>query len=208
MTKFTFGSILLSVLLWACGSSPDTVETTESAENVDAQVTKIYKMDSNAVLTWEGFKPMGSHYGTFNIKNGEINETTNGHLDGTLVIDMSSLQITDGTEDPKLKEHLAGADFFDVEKFPFSTFTITEIVENNNPEDSAQVSGNLELKGISKNITFPALITHTDSVVTVKASFFIDRTRWQMTYHSSESFGDRFIKPEVKLSLDLSARAE
>ncbi len=208
MTKLSIGTVCFSLLLWSCGPSPETVETKEDADNIDAQVTKIYKLDSNSVITWEGFKPMSSHYGTFNIKDGEINETTNGHLDGTLAIDMSTLKITDGTDDPKLREHLIGPDFFDAEEFPFSTFTITEIVENNNPEDSSEVSGNLELKGISKNITFPALITHTDSLVTVKASFFIDRTKWQMQYGNDKSRGDKFIKPEVKLSLDLTARAK
>jgi polyisoprenoid-binding protein YceI len=40
------------------------------------------------------------------------------------------------------------------------------------------VVGNLQLKGVSREITFPAEIVIQENEVLVKANFFIDRTAW------------------------------
>jgi len=40
------------------------------------------------------------------------------------------------------------------------------------------VVGNLQLKGVTREITFPAEIVIQENAVTVKADFFIDRTAW------------------------------
>lgn len=51
---------------------------------------------------------------------------------------------------PKLDEHLKGADFFDVEKYPTATFESTKVVVSGK---TAKVTGTLTLHGVSKPIT-------------------------------------------------------
>jgi polyisoprenoid-binding protein YceI len=47
-------------------------------------------------------------------------------------------------------KHLSSADFFEVAKFPTATFTSTRVQANG---DSAKITGNLTIKGITKPVT-------------------------------------------------------
>jgi polyisoprenoid-binding protein YceI len=67
------------------------------------------------------------------------------------------------------------------------------------------VSGNLTLRDITKNISFPARVTIGASSLTAKADFNIDRTMWGMNYKGPNNPQDWFISKEVNLKLDLSA---
>ena len=51
------------------------------------------------------------------------------------------------------KEHLSSAQWFDVAKFPEATFVSTKVVASGN---SAQITGNLTIKGITKQVTLAA----------------------------------------------------
>ncbi len=52
---------------------------------------------------------------------------------------------------PKLDEHLKKPDFFDVEKFPLATFTSTKVDVTG--KDTAKVTGDLTLHGVTKPVT-------------------------------------------------------
>jgi polyisoprenoid-binding protein YceI len=70
---------------------------------------------------------------------------------------------------------------------------------------NALVSGNLTLKDSTKNVSFPANITVTETEITAKANFNIDRTQWNMSYGNDKSLKDKFISPEVNIKLDIKA---
>ena len=67
------------------------------------------------------------------------------------------------------------------------------------------VTGNLELKGVTKRIKFPAKITISDGKVNAEAKFNINRKDWGMSYGADESLGDKFIRPTVHLGLNIVA---
>jgi polyisoprenoid-binding protein YceI len=67
------------------------------------------------------------------------------------------------------------------------------------------VSGNLTLKGVTKNVSFPAKIDLDNNTLKAKADFDIDRTQWQMNYGNDKTLGNKFISEKVNIELDLKA---
>ncbi|WP_051017665.1 YceI family protein [Pontibacter sp. BAB1700] len=126
----------------------------------------------------------------------------------------------------KLTKHLRSEDFFDVQQHPIASFVITSIVPYDSterqdapalPDNTKQlriknpnhkVTGNLTITGITKSISFPALIELEDSLLRAKANFNIDRTHWKLTYGSDQSLGNRTIYPSVNIGLDIVARRQ
>lgn len=151
-------------------------------------------------VTFVGSKVTGSHTGSFGTFDGRI-ELTDGKPEASLVkvdIDMKSVD----TDTPKLTGHLKSGDFFDVEKYPKATFVSTKIVPGGEKGATHTITGNLELRGVTKSVSFPATITVGADAVKATAEFSIDRTQWGITY---EGMADNLIRKDVLLKLDLSA---
>lgn len=221
MNKLLLLFTAAAVTFASCQSAPKADEATATDEQQAASKEGVaYKVDSTQVVNFIGTKPVGQHNGTLNISEGQV-FVQNGVAvsGGKLIIDMTSLKITDkdtsGTY--KLAGHLASPDFFEVNKFPTATFEITDVkafsADSTKPAlvlDGAThtVSGNLTLKGVTKNVTFPAIIKTTDNVVTAQANFNINRTDWGLVYGNDKSLGDKFIRPEVNISFSITANKQ
>ena len=114
--------------------------------------------------------------------------------------------------------------FFDVKKFPVSTFAITKVETGNNgntkvPNDGSirvnegniKITGNLTLEGITKAVTFPAKMHFKDGMdgtVEMNGTLIIDRTDWGIDYGSEKHFyqsGDA-ISDDVKLFMKIVAK--
>ena len=119
-------------------------------------------------------------------------------------VDFSVVVASLTTGNAERDAHLKGPDFFDVAKFPISTFVITKVA----PADSGRVnvSGNLTIKGETRNITFPAKIELDENTLKGKANFDIDRTQWKMNYGNDKTLGDKFISETVNIELDIEAK--
>jgi polyisoprenoid-binding protein YceI len=217
MIKSFFGLATAAVVLVACQSAPKA----DKAEASDVQVAAsasgtVLNIDTAAsVVTWIGTKPVGQHTGTFSLDSGSLAVANGTITGGQFVIDVASLNSTDMTGKTKndLDGHLKSADFFEVEKYPTARFEITKV----EPFDSTKsqtlltgathlISGNLTLKNNTKNVTFPAVVSLNGDAVEAKANFNIDRTQWGLSYGNDQSLGDKFIRPEVNISLDIKAR--
>jgi polyisoprenoid-binding protein YceI len=138
---------------------------------------------------------------------------------GSIVIKMSSLgnvdlSKTDTILQRKLENELKGPLFFDVTKFPVATFEITSVsdfapsVGNEVLMKNANytVQGNLTIKDITKNISFPAIIKFEKGEITALANFNIDRTLWGMTYRADKSMQDKLINSAVNIEVILKAK--
>jgi polyisoprenoid-binding protein YceI len=105
----------------------------------------------------------------------------------------------------KLRAHLLGPDFFDADQFPTARFEITRVEPYYDHQSVANanylVSGNLTLKNITKNISFPASLTINNQTVTGTANFNMNRTWWNMNYGNSHSLGNKFISETVNIQL-------
>lgn len=170
---------------------------------------KNYKVDLTAsTVEWTGTKPSGQHSGTIKISDGAIEVKKDKPVSGNFTIDMTSITDTDleGRGKEGLEKHLKSDDFFDVEKNPTATFEITGIAPIAATQNvllegaNYNVSGNLTLRGVTKNVSFPASIEIKDKTLTGTADFNIDRTEWGISYGA-----DGKVAKEIKLKLNIVA---
>jgi polyisoprenoid-binding protein YceI len=117
----------------------------------------------------------------------------------TAEIDIASLTV----EPAKLARHLKTPDFFDAEKFPKAKFASTAIVAGGAAGATHTVTGNLELHGVSKSISFPAKIAIAGDSVSVDAEFAINRKDFGIVY---AGMADDLIKDDVLIKLTLRAK--
>jgi polyisoprenoid-binding protein YceI len=147
-----------------------------------------------------GSKVTGSHSGNFQKFTGSI--TLNGDkVEGGKVqfeVDTASVK----SDDEKLDGHLKSPDFFDVAKFPKATFTSTEIKAGGEKGASHTVTGELDLHGVKKTITFPATIAVTPEAVTGTSEFSINRKDFGIVYPGK---AEDLIRDDVVLKLSLKA---
>ena len=217
MQKILSLSLAAAIAFASCNSAPKADDAkTEEQKEAAATEGASYKVDSTQVAQFIGTKPVGQHQGTFNVSSGEFFVKNDAVLTGgKLTFDINSLKITDKDTAGayKLKGHLLSPDFFDAANHPTATFEITA-VEEYVPDSTSTIvldgatntiKGNLTLKGVTKNVSFPAAVTITPSVVTARANFNINRTDWGLVYGNDQSLGDKFIRPEVNISFTITA---
>lgn len=197
-------------------------ETTEAGEVKEISGEAVqYTVDAKASkIEWTGTKPTGKHTGTIALADGAVFVKDSVLDSGKFNIDMNTITVTDlkagdGKED--LEAHLKGtaadakeADmdhFFNVKKFPTGSFEITSAKTENG---KTSVEGNLTLKGITKNVKFPAKVTvNGDTVLLESDVFSINRTLWNVNYASKSVFddlGDKFVNDEIELKVSVTAK--
>jgi len=157
---------------------------------------------TNSTVHWKGYKPTGSHHGTINLVSGELKMEEGVIKGGSFTVDMPTIKDADGSA--KLEGHLKSPDFFEVEAFPTSTFEIT----NSSIEDGkTMLTGDLTIKGISKQITFQAVVTETEEAVTLTSETFqINRADFNVKYKSKSFFNnlkDKFVNDEFDLQVNI-----
>jgi polyisoprenoid-binding protein YceI len=137
---------------------------------------------------------VGTFRGSIQLLGGDA---TSGAV--TVVVEMATLS----ADDPKLTRHLKSADFLDVERFPYARFTSTA-VQAGGPEGATHlVTGNFELRGVTKQLTFPAKIKVMSEAVEVTAEFSILRKDFGVAY---DGLAGDLIKNDVLLMIRLEAR--
>src|SRR4051812_25454924 len=120
-----------------------------------ATIAKFQIHKAGSTVNWTGKKLLGLHTGSIKIESGFIDLTDGLITSGEIVIDMTSLAITD-IEDPKTNNdflaHLKNDDFFSVHKFKTAKLAIT--VSTKTGSNNFIVSGNLTIKDITHPISF------------------------------------------------------
>lgn len=176
--------------------------------NEEVKINLNYEADNvdvtASVLNWKGSKPTGSHNGTVALKSGNL-DVKNGLLNGgVFVVDLTTIKNLDmagSNGAAKIEGHLKGDDFFDVEKYPTSTFTITKVKKDGS---KLAVTGNLQIKDVTKSITIPAMISTESGVTVFKSEVFnINRADFNVKYGSKSFFDnlkDKFIDDMMEMS--------
>ncbi|MFT4033170.1 MAG: YceI family protein [Siphonobacter sp.] len=171
-----------------------------------------YKVDTQkSTILWKEKKVTGEHYGNVTLSSGTLT-AENGQLKGgSFETDLRSLTVTDLKEqeyNQKLVTHLKGEDFFAVEKYPKSTFTISSVAVQ--AGNQVLVKGKLTIKGITKEISFPATVKAEKSQLTASATIPVDRTQYGIKFRSTnffENLGDKAIHNDFELDIHLVANA-
>jgi polyisoprenoid-binding protein YceI len=217
-----FSAIAVILILTSCNNPPKGDEATitdkqNATESSAGSVT--YVVDTaDSKVKFTGYGVGKKHPGNFKVSSGYVNVNNNEITGGNFVINIRSLDIEQKEDmfQSKLKPHLLSGDFFDAEKFSTAKFEITSVAPYKPSEkdtsiiDGANIniSGNLTLKDVTKNVTFPARVDLDGSTLKGKADFDIDRTQWRMNYGNDKTLGDKFISEKVNIKLDLEGNRE
>jgi polyisoprenoid-binding protein YceI len=186
----TFLFLIISFLFFGC-SGPETGNSRNKASasslSLHAGDERYIKIDTKqSVVAWKGSGVHGGHTGYVYISKGELMIENGQLMGGAVEVDMSTIEGDDHRSDNNLIKHLKDADFFDVEKFPFSTMAISKVASINAEEK--EITGNLTIKGITHPVTFPVKMEMEDGIVKTSGKLVIDRTLWDVRYMSGRFF--------------------
>lgn len=170
----------------------------ESSSAKPAGTEKLVISPENSKVEFVAAKVTRSHQGSFKQFAGTIDLVANSIPDSRVTIDIETGSVV--ADDDQLTGHLKTADFFDVAKLPKATFVSTKIEPSNTGGATHTVTGNLELHGVKKSITFPATIQVTPDSVAVDAEFAINRKDFGIVYAGK---ADDLIRDEVVMKLAL-----
>ena len=126
---------------------------------------------------------------------------------GTAEIDMKTIEYKDKESKNTPIKHLKSPDYFDVEKFPISTFSITKVAYA--VRGNIKVTGNLTIKGITHPVTFPAKIKVKDGMAEANGKVVIDRTQWGIRYRSGkfyDNLADQAVSDNIEFLMKIVAK--
>jgi polyisoprenoid-binding protein YceI len=152
----------------------------------------------NSKVEFVASKVTRTHHGSFKQFSGKIELVPNSIPDSRVSIDIETASVE--ADDPQLTAHLKTPDFFDVAKMPKATFVSTKIEASNAGGATHTVTGNLDLHGVKKSVTFPATIQVTPDGVSVNAEFAINRKDFGIVYAGK---ADDLIRDVVVMKLDI-----
>ena len=178
----------------------------------------VYKVETDeSKVHWVGKKVTGQHNGTLNLDNSEVVVEGNDVVQAKIQMDMNSIvceDLTDPQWNKKLVDHLKSDDFFSVDKFPKATFVTTGFTANADgmaEDGNYLVTGDLTIKGITHEISFPVIVEISGDQLTANGKTKLDRTKWDVKYGSGSFFkglGDNMIYDDFEIEFDLTAKAE
>ena len=229
-TTFLFAGLFTGlVACFSCTNAPesDEAKTTEAKTVNEDSTGESWKVNtSDSKIEWVGTKVTGYHTGNVPLKSGEIYVKNGEVTGGNFIMDLANMDVSgpkavDAASNKKLLGHLKSADFFDVEKNPEGKFELTSVqpykgdaVKDTTDARQEQInkykvtdpthtiSGNLTLKGITKNIEFPARITVSGNEAEAVAKFNINRKDWNIVYAGKP---DDLIRDNIHLGISIKS---
>lgn len=192
-------------------SATQTATTLAVASSETAPAVGYELQVKESFIYWKGRPVAGTgHEGTLKPISGNLAADASGKwVGGYFVIDMTTIRSTDTKQEEGkesgLDAHLKDPDFFDVKKYPRAYFTLLKALPGAN-DSSFTLTGQLNIKNITREITFPATLTASGDLLQARASLIIDRTKWGINYQSGNIFlnlKDNVIDDLVPISLSL-----
>jgi polyisoprenoid-binding protein YceI len=203
--------LIIALLVFSCGG-PAKDKTNNPLASPVSRGQK-YTIDTKeTVLTWKGsmvFDFDKGDVGYVYISKGELMIEKDSLVGGTAEIDMNTIEYGDKENKNTPVKHLKSPDFFDVEKFPISTFAITKIESVNVRSKTIKVTGNLTIKGITNPVTIPADIESKDGVARANGKVVIDRTQWGIRYRSGkfyDNLADQAVSDDFEIQMNIVAK--
>lgn len=218
------GFILSLALIGAtigCGSSSDADKAKSGEAGTAAEATqgsKAYNVDNAASkVEWKGFGVGHTHNGTIAMKEGSVSVENGNITAGKFVFDMKGIVVKDSLPAEK-RDYLIGhltKGFFMADSFPTSSFEITKVaaLANDAKGNTHTISGNMTMKGVTKELSFPAKVTINGADLATTATFQFDRTLWDVMENSKKNakfdlkkFADHAVEDNVEMTLDIKAK--
>ena len=162
-------------------------------------------------IDWVGRKVTGAHNGTISIKEGTLTLTDGQLAGGEFTIDTTSIKILDVTDpdtNTQFAGHLASPDFFASEQYPEAKFVIT--LAEPAGENNYNIEGSLTIKGITRPVSFIAVVNNANGTISASGKVVVDRTLYDMKFRSGNFFkdlGDTLIYNNFDLNVSITAKA-
>jgi polyisoprenoid-binding protein YceI len=197
--------ILIALLTYGCANPAankpkaavaNAAPERDSTKPADAE--KLVISPENSKVEFVAAKVTRSHNGSFKQFTGAIDLVKNSVESSQVTIDIDAGSVV--TDEDALTKHLQTPDFFDVAKYPKASFTSTKIEAASAGGATHNVTGNFELHGVKKSITFPATIQVAPDSVSVNAEFAINRKDFGLLYPGK---ADDLIRDGVVIKLTL-----
>lgn len=169
-----------------------------------------YKLDkSNSTVKWNGKKVTGEHYGTIDLKSGNLEVEDSKIKSATFQMDMTSIvneDLSNESMNKKLVGHLKSDDFFSVDKHPVSTLELKEV--KHKVGNTHSFTGHLTIKGITHPVTFDAEVNLSGNKLKADGKIEVDRTLYDIKFRSGKFFsdlGDNLIYDTFTLDFNIVA---
>lgn len=204
--------LILASLVFGCrGNVKDKNNASSNSVSLENVAGEKYMIDTKeSVLTWEGSMVFGfaeKHIGYVYMSKGELIIEKDQLVGGTAEIDMNTIEYKDKANKNTPVKHLKSADYFDVEKFPTSTFSITKVAYV--IRENIKVTGNLTIKGVTNPVTFPAKMEVKDGIARANGKVVIDRTQWGIRYRSGkfyDNLADQAVSDDIEIQMNIVAK--
>jgi polyisoprenoid-binding protein YceI len=184
----------------APGTGAAAAATPAPAAAAPAKMEALEVDVASSTIGFIGSKVTGKHEGKFEKFTGKIALADGKAEGGSFSFEVETASVK--TDAGDLDKHLKQADFFDVEKFPKATFISTAIKAGGEKGATHTVTGDLDLRGTKKSITFPVTITITPDAATGTAEFSINRKDFGIVIEGKK---DDLIRDDVLLKITLKA---
>ena len=201
----TIAVFIIAALTYSCADpaankQKATVANAQQESNAakPAGTETLVISSENSKVNFVAAKVTRSHNGSFNEFEGKVELVPNNIPNSKVTIDIETSSVV--ADDDQLTGHLKTPDFFDVAKFPKATFVSTKIEPAATGGDAYTVTGNFDLHGVKKSISFPATIKVSPDSVAVDAEFAINRKDFGIVYAGK---ADDLIRDGVVIKLNL-----
>ena len=181
-------------------ATPSTEGTdTPATDDAAIKTTTVAVNQSKSSINALSAKVSATHPIEFPAFSGEV-KLQGDKLSGvSFKIEMASLK----SDNERLTKHLLNEDFFDVPKFPHSTFSSKSIEAKAGVGGTThEITGDLTIIGNTKTIKFPATVAVNDSTVTANTEFTINRQDFGVSYKGR---ADDLVQDNVVLTISLAA---
>ncbi len=209
--KSHVGLVCLLMLAGAAGCDGDKAaegkaaaavsDSTAAPKAANIEGAAVYPFsNTDSTIAFVGSKITQSHDGGFGSFEGSI-QIPDGKIEqGAVHVSIDVSSITSDTE--RLTGHLKSEELLDVAKFPKAVFASTSVAPGTG-DATHIVTGNFELHGVTKTISFPAKIDATGDAVSVDAEFKFNRKDFGIVY---PGMPDDLIKDDVVIRLKIRAK--
>jgi len=169
-----------------------------------------YKVDPNHSSVGFSIRHFVSNVpGRFRDFNGVIKYDKQNPAASSVELSVQAASIN--TDNTDRDNHLKSADFFDVEKFPTLTFTSTKVTGKD--ANTLNVTGNLTMHGVTKEVTIPVSVLGTmkgprGEKAGFETAFTVNRKDYGIVWNRVLDAGGSILGDDVKVSIEIEADAQ
>ncbi len=205
MKKNVFFAFFAASLMVVSCSSEETTETTndENGEQQKEEVVEAitYALDpAQSELTWKGFEGEHEfHVGTIDFSEGSMVMKGNAVEEGSFVVDMTTITVTDeGMPEKykmKLQGHLGADDVFDIANYASTSVTLGAY-------EDGKLNITLNVLGKEVPASVPVSITTDDNGAKISGTFTVDFESVGIPLFEPQEEEDESISPVIEFGLE------